>query len=419
MSSNQSNPQHQRYAWLVFAFSAGFLFYKYVLQVSPSVMTDDFMRAFDVSGAGLGVLVGFYFYTYMIMQIPSGIILDKYGPHRPTTIAIAICAIGAILLANTHQFALACLARLMMGFGAAFGTTSYMKLASQWFAPKFFPLLSGFFGTACMLGAAFAEAPAALLVDHIGWRATLITAGLVGFTLMLGFFFAANPKHRQTDTSEHKQSRFQWRDIILMLKRRNNIALILYGGLAFTPATVFGGLWGVPFLIASYGVTKSTAASSISLVFFGFAFGSFTVGFIGKALKRFVPIMLIGTSLATLMLTAVIYLPHLPYNTANLLLALYGFLSAGFLMAYPVAKNTNAPAIVATVIGVFNMGDPLCGAIADPIVGKVLDWHWHGTLVNGARVYDVHAFHIAFILLIAYLIASVICGFFINESSKY
>ena len=405
------------FAWLVFIFSAAFLFYKYILQVSPSVMTDDFMRAFDLSGTGLGILVGFYFYTYMVMQIPSGILLDRFGAHKPTALAIFVCACGALLLAKTHNVQTACLARLLMGFGAAFGTTSYMKLASQWFAPRFFPLLSGLFGTACMLGAATAEAPMAIMVNSVGWRSTLLITALIGFALMACFYWVAHPRHQSGAQSNHQDSKFQWHYLRDMLKRRSNLSLILYGGLAFTPATVFGGLWGVPFLMSAYSVDKATAANSVSLVFFGFALGGFLAGLIGKSCQRLKPMMIIGTTVATVLLTVVIYVPHLPYSWASCCLFLYGLFSAGYLMAYPVAKNINAQAIVGTVIGVFNMGDPLCGAIADPLVGKILDMHWHGKMVHDARVFDVSAFHAAFSVIITYLILAVLCCFFIKETA--
>ncbi len=417
---SNSNARHASiFAWLVFLFSAGFLFYKYVLQVSPSVMTGDLMRAFDLNGTGLGVLVGFYFYTYMAMQIPSGILLDKYGPHRPTAFAILVCAAGALLLSQTHNFGMACTARLLMGFGAAFGTTSYMKLASQWFAPRYFPLLSGLFGTACMLGAGTAEAPMVTLVDRVGWRSSLLILALIGLVLMICFYWAASPRHQSNTNSNQATTQFQWRYLLDMLKHKSNIPLILYGGLAFTPATVFGGLWGVPFLMTAYPVSKTTAASSISLVFFGFALGGFLAGLIGKSCQRLKPMMIIGTSLATIMLTVVIYVPHLPYWMIDTCLGLYGIFSAGYLMAYPVAKNINAQVIVGTVIGVFNMGDPLCGALADPIVGKILDLNWHGRTLNHVHVFSLNAYHKALSLVIIYLLLAVLCCLFINEKPTH
>jgi fucose permease len=69
------------YPWIIWTIAAGFFFYKYLIQVSPSVMTNDLMKAFQVNGAGLGNLSAFYFYAYLLMQIPVGMMLDKFSPR--------------------------------------------------------------------------------------------------------------------------------------------------------------------------------------------------------------------------------------------------------------------------------------------------------------------------------------------------
>src|SRR5579864_9448021 len=105
------------YPWLVWLLGATFFFYKYLVQVSPSVMTSDLMRAFQVNGTGLGNLSACYFYAYLLMQIPVGILLDKYSPRLLTTCAILTCSISTLFFAHTSSLWMACLSRAAMGFG--------------------------------------------------------------------------------------------------------------------------------------------------------------------------------------------------------------------------------------------------------------------------------------------------------------
>lgn len=404
------------YAWLVFIISASFLFYKYILQISPAVMTSELMKAYSLSGTGLGFLVGFYFYTYMIMQIPSGILLDKYGTRLLTGIAILLCAIGTLLFAQAHSFALACFARLLIGFGAAFATTSYMKISSQWFPSQYFALLSGLFGTACMAGAGTAEAPIAWLINHIEWRNTLLICAIAGFILFILFWLiVAEKRNPQLLAENSRAEKFNFKQFFALFKNRSNIPLIFYGGLAFTPASVFGGLWGVPYIVAAYHLPKATAASIVSLVFFGFAIGGILIGFLGKQMKRQLPLVVGGTILAMFFLTLVILIPHMPIWLLDSCIFLFGLSSSGFLLSYTIAKNINSVALFGTVIGVINMGDPLCGAIADPLVGKILDLNWQGITVNNARIFSVHAFQLALSVLIGYLLLALLCCYFIKE----
>jgi MFS family permease len=414
MKKSLSKPT--RSAWLVFFFSACFLFYKYILQVSPSVMSSELMSTYSLSGTTLGFLVGFYFYTYLIMQIPSGILLDHYGPRKVTTFAIFLCACGILIFSQTSSFAIACVARLMIGFGAAFATTSYMKLSNSWFPTQYFSLLSGLFGAACMTGAGTAQAPLAWLIRLSSWRHALVLCAIAGFILCILFFLLVRDYPKQTQSLNlQAEGRFTWTGFIQLFKKASNWPLLLYGGLAFTPVSVFGGLWGAPYLMAAYHLTKTTAASSVSLVFFGFAIGGILTGFIGKAVKKQLPIMTIGTSLALVCLCLILYTSGLPLLLLNTLIFLLGFFTSSFLLTYAIARNINNLALVATVIGVINMGDPLCGGIAEPLIGKILDLHWNGQLVDNARVFSVHAYHLGLSTLSIYFILALICCAFIKE----
>ena len=88
------------YPWIAITVSALFLFYKYILQVSPSIMTNDLMRAFHVDGAGLGNLAATFFYSYLITQLFVGILLDRYSPRYLSAVAVAVAAFGAYLFSK-------------------------------------------------------------------------------------------------------------------------------------------------------------------------------------------------------------------------------------------------------------------------------------------------------------------------------
>ena len=112
------------YPWIIWTIAASFFFYKYLIQVSPSVMTGDLMQAFHVNGAGLGNLSAFYFYAYLVMQIPVGIMLDRYSPRLLTTAAILLCSVSTFIFSQTSVLWLACMSRAFMGVGAAFAAVS-------------------------------------------------------------------------------------------------------------------------------------------------------------------------------------------------------------------------------------------------------------------------------------------------------
>src|SRR3989344_3896364 len=112
------------YPWIVWSLGALFFFYKYLLQVSPSVMSKELMQTFSLTGAGLGNLAACFFYAYLFMQIPVGLLLDRYGPRLIMTFSILVCSIGVFIFAHANSIFIASISRAMMGFGAAFAAVS-------------------------------------------------------------------------------------------------------------------------------------------------------------------------------------------------------------------------------------------------------------------------------------------------------
>src|SRR5262245_28458807 len=112
MVKEKASPLH---AWTIWFLSAFFMFYKYALEVSPSVMTSTLMKTFDMNAVELGSLAASYFYAYLILQIPAGLLLDQFGPRKTTTVAIALCAIGSLLFAHASSFLVASLGRFITG----------------------------------------------------------------------------------------------------------------------------------------------------------------------------------------------------------------------------------------------------------------------------------------------------------------
>ena len=404
-----------RYHWLVIALCASLLFYKYILNVSPSIMSTDLMRQFHIDGLQLGNLAATYFYIYTIVQIFSGILLDKYGARWLVGLSILVAALGAWLFSIAQSMPLALVARGMMGFGIAFATVNYLKMTAVWFKPSQSAFVGGLLATAVMLGAVFGEAPMAALLDHTSWRFVMEFCSLLGLLIGLLFLLLVRDKPMSFQDKLLTQSQFSWAAVLKVLKNKQNWLLTLYSGLAWAPLSVLGGLWGNPFIQEAYQVSRTESASLVSLMFIGLGLGSPFFGFCSDRLGSRVQVMKIGVAVSLIALLTVLYFPHLSVLALAIFLFLVGFGVGSFMLGFTLGVQINALALGATVVALINTGDNIFESFTEPFLGRLLDLNWTGHLVDGARYFSVHAYKIAFIPLPIYFLVALALLFFIKE----
>lgn len=393
------------YPIIVISLCALYLVYKYVLQIYPSIITEQLMREYGLSAAGLGYLAGTFYYAYMFTQLVVGVLIDKYGTRYLSSMALFSCSLGILIFAKSDTLLVAALSRGMMGFGVAFATVAYMKLAAGWFPPRQYAFVGGLLATAAMAGAVFGQAPLSAVVDIMGWRDCLFLIGLIGMGLTFAFFGIV----RDAPASIHhtgivENYKIEIKDVVQVIKSKQNWLLTFYSGLAFSPIAVFGGLWGNPFLEQAYHLTKTQTASLVSIVFIGLGIGSPVIGMISDRLGHRRDVMLISTLISCAAVTLVLYCHPMPIWLLVCALFLFGFALGAFMLVFTIGKELNPPFLTATVISMINASDAFISGLTEPAIGKILDMTWDGGMVNGMRVFSMHHYHMALSVLPIYLL---------------
>ena len=421
LNNNLNTQKHNFKAWLVWSLAAAFYFYEYFLQVSPGVMVPDLMRDFKVDATKLGNLAAFYFYSYAPMQILVGLLLDRYGPRRLVTLATAVCALGSLLFATAQALGVAELGRMLVGFGSAFAAVGCLKIAANWFPMERFAMLTGLMVMVGMTGAAFGEIPLALLVDNIGWRASMMILAGVGTGLAIAIWHIVRDRPPTIHESEHHHLqttsvREMALGLMQIIRSKQTWLASLYGGLMFAPTSTLGGLWGVPFLMEAANTTRPQAAGLVTFVFIGWMVGSPIGGWASDRMAMRRPPMILGSLGALLSLLGIIYIPDLSIKVMGLLLFSFGFFSGGFLPAFSIVKEVNPSKISATALGFINFMNMIGGLVALPVVGYLLDMRWDGKMLDGVRVYSIANYHLALVCLPVMIALSLAILPFVKET---
>lgn len=249
-------------AWSIWLLSALFMFYKYALEVSPSVMTGTLMKTFQISGMELGNLAACYFYAYLLLQIPAGLLLDRFGPRKTTTLAIALCSIGSLIFAGAESMLTAGIGRFVTGAGAAFAAVNCLKLIANWFPFRQFAFMAGLMMTIAMLGAVSGQAPLAAFIQKMEWRHAIQALGIAGLVLSGIFWIVIRDKSPDHERERHIVSTRipLFNSIKQVLKNPQTWWLSGYSGFAFAPVMVFGGLWGVSFIAEAFTLSHNMSA---------------------------------------------------------------------------------------------------------------------------------------------------------------
>lgn len=181
-----------------------FFSYAFIQRVAPSVVTDELMRDFSVGAASLGILSGAYFYTYAALQLPVGLLTDRYGPRKLMAGAAIVCALASLGFANSETLLVASFYRALIGGAVAFGFVGTLSIITQFFSPGRFALLAGLVQSMGMIGAIAGQAPLRVLVESRGWQETFLWLSLVGIALGILLFIIV-PRRSNKDQQNKKR----------------------------------------------------------------------------------------------------------------------------------------------------------------------------------------------------------------------
>tara|TARA_B100000925_G_C21997590_1_gene469712 strand:+ start:694 stop:1893 length:1200 start_codon:yes stop_codon:yes gene_type:complete len=392
-------------------FCALFFFYAFILRVAPAVMVDDLMKEFSVGAAILGYLSATYLYIYAALQIPLGLVVDKYGLRGVVAGACALCGIGSIIFSLADSFYLAYLGRGLVGAGAAFSFVGALNMAARWF-PSRFAVLGGWAQMMGSAGGFVGQAPLSLAVATFGWRSCNLSLGMAGlFLAVLLLFTVRDPKEDQKPGDNFS--------IWLGLKNvcsntQTWLATLAAAGLTGA-LLAFAGLWGVPYLMKARAIDKPDAASLISIIFVGWAIGAPFFGWLSDRIRRRRILLLWGTCGAALTTGTTILVPTLSTTLVIVVLFLQGFFSASMILGFALAKDNNPPGSSGVALGLINTFVVGSGAILQPLVGVLLDYRWTGEMFDGIRVFNLLDFQVSMLILPFVCLISFASAFYIRE----
>ncbi|MFK7890105.1 MAG: MFS transporter [Granulosicoccus sp.] len=412
MNTTDGSASRQR---AFFAYLLGMLFFAYafIQRVAPSVVTDELMRDFSVGAASLGILSGAYFYTYAALQLPVGLLTDRYGPRKLMAAAAIVCALASAGFASSDSLLVASFYRALIGGAVAFGFVGTLSIITQFFSPGRFALLAGLVQSMGMIGAIAGQAPLRVLVESRGWQETFLWLMLIGMVLGV-LLFTVVPRRSHKDQHNEKRHLLQ----SLWQVARNPQSWLCAGigfGLA-APMLGFAGLWAIPWLELSYGLDKKQAAGLVSTLFLGWAVGSPLCGWLSDRMGKRKPVLIGGTLVSLSGFVLLVYVGGWSLTAIGALFAVCGVGGSAMVVIFGSVRESNLIGNSAAAMGLANMCVVGSGAVTQPLIGWLLEQNWDGALIDGIPVYSVETYRLALMALVASFLLTLICAVFLRET---
>ena len=360
-----------------------------------------------------------YFYSYAIMQLPTGLMADSWGPRKTVSVFLILAGVGSVVMGIAPNLPVAIMGRILVGIGVSTVFVCNFKLLSEWFTPRQFIIMGSAFMSMGGIGALSSSAPLAWVSNVIGWRMTFLFVGIITLLMAaLVYTFVRNrPSEMGLPTISPNRGEAQ-KGIGLL----NGMKMVVTSGRFWPPAVwafcaigisfAIGGLWGGPYLMQVYGHSKTSAGGVLSTFALALIFGSPLLGWFANQFGR--RSVLIGCSVMLMAVSGIMGL----YVDSMTLPALYVlffcfFLSGGAIgpVLAAVAKELFPIAISGTAVGAINLFPFAGGAIFQVLIGAVLT-----ARSLGQGQYTTVGFQHMFLISLAGAVISLAAAFIMKET---
>ena len=408
-----------KYRWYIFGLFAIIHLFAFLNRVSLAAVKSDLEQTFGITPFQYSNLSSAFFYTYAIMQIPSGILADTLGARKTCFIGGIVMALGTLLFSISATYGVLFVSRLLIGLGSSVIFLSILKIQATWFEERQFSKLTGLTNIFGYSGGALAQGPLAIVIGIFTWRATFLGLGILMAVLCAALFIVVRNrpedkgydpiviiKHTEKSSNagiiktlgEILKCKYMWPLMII------NFFII---GINFSMTA-----WALPYFKDVYNLSVTDAGMitffyPITAAVFGIVVGSISDK---KGLRKIFTISMLSVMCLLFALIAFANGGRPSITLSIAVILLIGGFQTFTLLHFGIAKDLNNPKYSGMSTSIANVSMHIGSAVVPLFAGAIISKYLP---VLGAQ----GAYQKVFILFLAIAIICVILSIFIMETN--
>lgn len=408
--TNTGNLSKKHYGQNVIVLALAIVFFclDFYFRMSPTLVVQPMMHHFSIPLAGFSAFASLFFIGYSLMQIPSGLIVQTFNVTKALFIVMCVCALSFIIFIKTDVLWLAYVMRLLNGLTSAFSLIGVLYIAQQYFPIRWFGFISGLAISLGTLGSSLFQVLSSFLLERFDWQFSLSLFAYISLVLCLPLLFVKLRKHEEKPMLTKLPS---WQQGLLYLKHHTLWLNAIVGGLFYLPTSIYVSLFGVPFLEHVYHFDKKVAATSVTILFLGWAIGSPIFGAITVFFHRVTTIIILTALVCVGLALALVYYNVMSVTYVYGLLLLLGIFSGAQVLVWRLFVQLVPRNIEGLGIAMTNMIIMGVVALGHSVVGLLLD----GKGMNANFKFSLSLLPVAFLLT---FLLTLLLNYFIRQKER-
>ncbi|MGE0096226.1 MAG: MFS transporter [Alphaproteobacteria bacterium] len=383
------------------------MFYRSTNAVLAPVLREEM----GITADQLGLLTGAFYISFAVMQIPTGLFLDRFGPRVTIALMMLMPAAGAIVFSQAGSVSELALGQAIMGAGCAVGLSGAIVIFARWFPPDRIATMIALYSGMGNVGILLSATPLAAAIGEFGWRGTFAVMAAVNVLLVAQMFLLV--RDAPPDHPYHGEARETlgaiFRGLGEVLARRAIWPMLALAFVSLSMVLTIRALWAGPYMADVFGLDAIARGNMLLVFTIAMLIGNVGFGPLDRLFDRRKPVVLAGAAISAAALIGLALFPAASLFVPMALLCVLGVACNYIVVIFAHGRALFPLRLVGRAVTLVNCVNMFGIAVMQVITGFI---------IRAFPAADGAAPEIAYRAMFGFLAVCLVCGMLVYTRSK-